>query len=288
MAKIMTQTEFIIKQIAKTNKKNYENYVVTRIWHRLNQTDIKFMTQQYVKLSSGYALTDLYFPQFNLHIEVDEPHHKKQQKLDIKRETNIIEATNHIIMRVTINDDIDFINQQIEEIILYITSMRIEKIKEGSFKPFDLAKEFDPNYHREKGYLAVKENPSFRLMLDACNCLGQNYQGLQKAWVMSKVFKKHSIWFPKLYENKDWDNRMSDDGSKLTEKCKDKSKQQSHFQHAINLVNQNVKQIIFPRYKDNLGFVLYRFRGIFEIDIKNSSIENGVIHQRIDTRIDIK
>lgn len=44
----MNKKEYIIRQIAKTNKKNYENYVVTRIFHLINRLDIKFVTQQYV------------------------------------------------------------------------------------------------------------------------------------------------------------------------------------------------------------------------------------------------
>ena len=50
-------------------------------------------------------------------------------------------------------------------------------------------------------------------------------------------------------------------------------------------MNDPVKRIVFPRSIDNLGFVLYRFKGVFETDIKKSSIEGGVIHRRIDTRI---
>ena len=70
----MTELKYIIKQISKTNKKNYENFVVTRIWHGLNCLDVKFVTQQYFKRPDGYALTDMFFPQFDLHIEIDEPH----------------------------------------------------------------------------------------------------------------------------------------------------------------------------------------------------------------------
>ena len=73
----MTKRDYIIRQIAKTNKKNYENYVVTRIYHLLNRTDLKFITQQYVNRPDGHALTDMYLPQLQLHIEIDESFHKK-------------------------------------------------------------------------------------------------------------------------------------------------------------------------------------------------------------------
>ena len=68
----MDKKEFLLRQIAKTNKKNYENYVVTRVIHQLDDLSIKVVTQQYVTRRSGRALTDLYFPQIGVHVEVDE------------------------------------------------------------------------------------------------------------------------------------------------------------------------------------------------------------------------
>ena len=45
----MTKKEYIKRQIARTNKKDYENYVVTRIIHKIDDLGVKFTTQQYVK-----------------------------------------------------------------------------------------------------------------------------------------------------------------------------------------------------------------------------------------------
>ena len=282
----MTELEYIIKQISKTNKKNFENYVVTRIWHGINKTDVKFTTQQFVNRPNGHALTDMFFPQFNLHIEIDEPFHNKQKELDLNRESDIIEATNHKIERVKITDDINFINKQIDNIIKGISTLRTKSIDENTFEPWDLEKEFNPEYHREKGYLDTKENPAFKTISHACNCLGQNYKdGSQRSYVKSKAYENHNIWFPKFYNNDKWDNWISDDGLTIMEKCKTKSKQKEHFD---SLMNSNVNRIVFPRSKDNLGFTLYRFKGIFKTDKENSSIENGIIHRRINNRIEIK
>ena len=282
----MTELEYIIKQISKTNKKNFENYVVTRIWHGINKTDVKFTTQQFVNRPNGHALTDMFFPQFNLHIEIDEPFHNKQKELDLNRESDIIEATNHKIKRVKITDDINFINKEIDSIIKEIIELRTKNIDENTFEPWDLEKEFNPEYHREKGYLDTKENPAFKTISHACNCLGQNYKdGSQRSYVKSKAYENHNIWFPKFYNNDKWDNWISDDGLTITEKCKTESKQKEHFD---SLMNSNVNRIVFPRSKDNLGFTLYRFKGIFKTDKENSSIENGIIHRRINNRIEIK
>lgn len=93
----------IYNQATRKNKnKKYEAYVVTRIIHLLNDFTIKFATQQYVTRPEGRALTDLYFPQFNLHIEVDEGHHFNSANIaaDKLREADIINATGHQIIRI--------------------------------------------------------------------------------------------------------------------------------------------------------------------------------------------
>ena len=44
----MDKLEFISRRLAKAENKKYEHYVVTRIWHLLDNTQIKLVTQQYV------------------------------------------------------------------------------------------------------------------------------------------------------------------------------------------------------------------------------------------------
>ena len=58
--------------------------------------------------------------------------------------------------------------------------------------------------------------------------------------------------------------------------------------HYYDLIDSPLKRIVFPRNIDNLGFILYKFKGIFETDKKNSSPENGMVYKRIATRIEIK
>ena len=57
-----------------TKDKEKENYVVNAIWQRLDDLNIKPVTQQYVHISKSnrYALIDLYFPQINYGVECDE------------------------------------------------------------------------------------------------------------------------------------------------------------------------------------------------------------------------
>lgn len=56
--------EYLIKTLSRTKRKDYENYVINAIWHKLNRLDVQPVTQQYIRRSDGkYALVDLYFPQ---------------------------------------------------------------------------------------------------------------------------------------------------------------------------------------------------------------------------------
>lgn len=61
----ISKAEFITRQFQRTHNKRFENYVLTRIWHGVNSTDVKMITQQYVIREDGCALLDAYFQQFN-------------------------------------------------------------------------------------------------------------------------------------------------------------------------------------------------------------------------------
>ncbi len=280
----LTKQEFIIRQIAKTNKKNFENYVVTRLVHSLNTDEVKFLTQQYVKRPNGHALTDMYLPQIKLHIEIDEPFHEKQLVNDLDRELDIINATNHEIRRIKITNSISELNNQIDGLTQYINSRISASKANGNFKPWNYGEEFDPNFWISKGELRVEDNPKFRTILDACNCMGQNTKSGYRAFYTSKQFENHHLWFPKFFENKEWDNSISDDGLTIKEICKISEKAENHYKRSMKY---DSLRIVFPKSIDNLGFRMYSFKGIFKTDLGASSVENGVIHRRVDTKINV-
>lgn len=91
---------YYVEQIRRTfhvkkNKKDfvvkkYENYVITALLHDERLRDLKPITQYYVPISdTNYALVDLYYPQINLVIEVDEPHHLDNKEADLERQKAI-------------------------------------------------------------------------------------------------------------------------------------------------------------------------------------------------------
>jgi very-short-patch-repair endonuclease len=279
----MDKKEYIIRQLGRTKNKKYEAYVVTRIIHLLNDFSIKFVTQQYVTRPEGRALTDLYFPLFGFHIEVDEGQHFNQANIEADeiREADIINATGHEILRIDVTKSFDDINTQIDTAVNKIKSMR----QESSFIPWDIDAEFDSATYIKRGYIDIKDNVAFKTIKDACNCFGHNYTGYQRA---GAAHPDHNImlWFPKLFPNGEWDNQISSDEEVITERNEDDKKAKQHVSsHVNNKEKHKHQRIVFAKVRGNLGDVLYRFRGQYQLDVKDSNEKTGLIWRRIKTRV---
>lgn len=276
----MDKLNYITKQLARTEKKRYEHYVISRIWHLLNDLDIKPITQQYIKRPSGRALTDLYFPQLKIHIEIDEKHHKHQIENDKIREKDIINATTHKILRVDVDRNIENINKQVDDIV---TTIKEQKRKNRSFIPWDIEKEQDSNTYIEKGYLDADEEVIFKKSVSALNCFGFNYKGFQRGGKQHKYEKNVLIWFPKTYKNKKWLNDISDDDVCIFEKASDVEIRKKHIEKYIN--SEVKTRIVFAQVRGPLGDIMYRFKGKYELDIKLTNYENGLVWRRVSTRV---
>lgn len=279
----MDKKEYVIRQLARTKNKKYEAYVVSRIIHLLNDFTIKFVTQQYVIRPEGRALTDLYFPQFGLHIEVDEQHHNHVQNIeaDKLREADIVNATKHQIIRIDVTKSFDEINHQIDVVV---GKIKFRKLL-GGFVPWDIDAEFDPETYIRKGYIDVADNVAFKTIKDACNCFGHNYTGYQRAGA-AHPDSDTLLWFPKLFPNGEWNNQISNDEEIITERNEDNEKAREHVKtHLENKGKYKHKRIVFARIQGNLGDILYRFRGLYELDTKNSNQNDGLIWTRKATRV---
>ncbi|HPN30761.1 MAG TPA: hypothetical protein PKY81_07375 [bacterium] len=286
----MDKLEFMVKQISKTNKKNRENYVITRIVHLLNDLEIKFITQQYViRPNNKRALMDMYFPQINFFIEINEEHHEKQIDQDKIRNLDIVNAINcepEEIIDVTkpVND----IHKQIDGVVSKIKE-KINKLKgEKKFIPWDLDNEFNPDTYIEKGYIDVEDKVSFYKISDIIKCFGEN-KSIQQGGVKHPKEKDVLLWWPKLYlndirpENIEWLNEISDDENTITEINKNPERAQAH----IELVKKEKEhiRIVFAKIKDALGDNMYRFKGKYELNINQSNFKNGLIWKRISSRV---
>lgn len=285
----MNKTEYIIRQLSKTNKKNFENYVVTRIWHKLDNINIKFVTQQYVKRPNGRALTDMYFPQINLHVEVDEGHHfddlGKQVIPDLIRDADIINATGSEPLRIQVcgnnryDLDIGLINKKIDEVVKVIE----DKFNKISDQIWDVESEYDPKTYIKKGYISSDENASFRTIADACNCFGNSYISVQRGFFKHPNEDKQ-LWFPKLYPNDDWINELSADEEIITMIKVQGNKE--FIQGKLNPDNPEYakevrERLTFAKVRSNLGDVMYRFKGVFKCDEAESKEKGYFVYKRV-------
>ncbi|MDP3183089.1 MAG: hypothetical protein Q8M54_09785 [Desulfobaccales bacterium] len=295
----MNKTDYIIRQIAKSYKKKYENYVITRIWHLLNNLNIKFVTQQHITRPTGRALTDMYFPQIQLHIEVDESQHFNadgtQVEQDIVREADIINATGHIIKRISIfaksiednveksvENNIENINQQIDEVVDFIQNEIKTKIDTETLHLWDIEAEYNPQTYIDRGSISVDDNVAFRTIAHACNCFGHDYAGYQKAFAKHAVEEK-MLWFPKLYENEEWENEISSDETEIRERYKLDHK--AYFDKAKSSPDNLKERITFARVRSNLGDVMYRFKGVYKFDVPASEYAGKIIYKRTSNQV---
>jgi very-short-patch-repair endonuclease len=278
----MNKLEFICRQLSRAENKTFEHYVVTRIWHLLNDTDLKFITQQYVVRPEGRALTDMYFPQLHKHIEIDEGHHKMQIQSDKIREADIINATGHEVLRVDATQSLEGINLTIDNIV---TQLKTAKINKVDFTPWDFEAEQNPATYISRGYIDLKDDVAFRTMVDAANCFGNTYKP-KGIWTGGAKHPKESgkfIWFPKLYKNGRWNNSISDDENTITEIYLDEKIAQQHVQKAIK--DAHIKRIVFARVKSPLGDIMYRFKGEYELDLERTNSTSGIVLKRINQRV---
>lgn len=274
----MKKTDYIIRQIKKSYNKKYENYVVTRIWHLINNLDIKFVTQQHVTKKEGRALTDMYFPQLQLHIEVDEPPHfgsnGKQVEHDVVRQKDIINATNHFVKRINCCGDINSINQQIDEVVAFIN----KKIELKNFTSWDIDAEHNPQTYIDKGSISVNEDVAFLKIFEACNCFGHKYKGFQQGFT-KHPHENRMIWFPKLYENKEWDNKINLLEDKIYEKRK--VDHIGYFEITKNTPDRLKERLVFARVRNNLGNIMYRFKGVYKLNLKESEAYGSCVYIRV-------
>lgn len=282
----MNHLEYIARQFSRTEKKTFEHYVVTRIWHQLDDIEIKFVTQQYVKRLGGIALTDMYFPQLKVHVEIDEGQHFDRDGVRILqdkiREADIINATAHLIKRIIIaGQTLIEVHKQISELVIFLKDL---KEQTTNFRKWDFEAERNPLTYINRGYIALEDDVAFKTMVDAANCFGNNYKrnGIWKGGAKHRENDK-DIWFPKLYENAKWNNSISEDDNEIREICKYEVDRNPHIHREKS--KANIKRIVFAKVISPLGDVMYRFKGLYEIDTEKTNYENGVVLKRIATRV---
>ena len=273
-----------------TKDKEMENYVVNAIWARLDDLNVKPVTQQYVRRPNGSALIDLYFPQINCGVECDEAYHKDNTLKDAAREIDLQTALSACsedgltIRRVDATLDADALHARIREIVCEIRQKVAEKGEQLS--PW-LEQEEEWRSIKERGILRTEDAYSFKTIADICQkCFGKdaNYR-IQRSFF--HVADDRMLWCPKLAielpdgskvaQSRGWINELSADWNVIIE---------HNDSGATPVKHPDKPRYTFAKSKDERGEDAYRFIGIFEWSETTPSGEH--IYKRMASDMKLK
>ena len=261
---------YVARSLSRGTHKKYETFIINEIYSRLNNPNLEIATQQHVVTKDGTKYIDLYFPQLKIAIEVDEPYHDEpnQKVLDKKREekiqqaileSTVVDLNKEIhIERIVLSEfsDISALFKRIDEVVSYINS----SIKESLV--WNFTEDEKTAEIKTRGYL--QRGDSFRIMPDIMRTFGVKWNGNGCGKCTYWLSDQYLIWSPTLSvegSNKDgWVNTISKDLTEIYETGTKKEKTRSGFERDRD--NQ-IKRIVFLKYKDALGYQRRRFLGVY-------------------------
>ena len=271
--------DYMTRLFAKISKKKTETYVISRIWHQLNDDRVKFVVQQYIRRTQDkYALADLYLPQLGIFVEINEPFHKNNIEIDRIRNEEISQVTHSKPIVIDCDNSIEEIHSQISEVVQQIKQAIIERGKR--FISWEGGSTLTAEYHRKKGYLKVDESEYVRTIDEAFAIFGAKakHRGFLRVAGASVPNKPNEIvWCPNS-GHRIWCNELSEDGLEIREYNRN---EQSRGEHVERYLSDNQRRVTFFREEDELGFRFYRFVGVFELNKEKSEKENKCVWERI-------
>lgn len=289
--------DYMARLLRSIENKKFESYAIQRIWHLLDNEDVQFVVQQYFKRNDKkYALTDLYLPQINLVVEIDEVQHAADRNkiLDAERTRDIKAINNAEVIRLPLYKNVEKdewyslseFNDNIFNVVAYIK----QKIKEqgGKFRPWIGEDAFSPEYYKKKGYLAVSENEYVKNIDDAAaifNTRAKHRGYLRAAGFAVPNKENYMVWLP-ASNNRLWNNQISEDGKFIFEYQKtDEEKRKKHVSDILKNPEEN--RITFFREKDKLGFNFYKFVGVFKLNVQETIKQNKCVWERCAERYEL-
>jgi very-short-patch-repair endonuclease len=189
----LTKDEYILRSLTKVSRKRWEYFVVSRILHRLDDPDIEFVTQQLVRRpDGGRALTDMYFPQFGIHVEIDEGQHftTEHQEADKHRTEDIVSVTQHQVHRIAAarrNIDGKFEPLPLSEIcratdhfVKKLQTLKAENLANGSFSKWDFEHQFETTASSRGGLHPPRQERTFQKASGCAAVLWLHWRRLPK------------------------------------------------------------------------------------------------------------
>lgn len=288
--------DYMARLFRSIENKKFESYAIQRIWHLLDNVNVKFVVQQYFKREDDkYALTDLYLPQINLVVEIDEGQHTtdKNMLLDAERSRDIQAVNNAEILRLPLKnaeEDKWYSIMEFNDNISKVVDRIRQKIDEqgDNFRPWEGDVAFLPEFYKKKGYLAVSENEYVK-NIDAAAAIFNTrakHRGYLRAAGFAVPNKENCmVWLP-ASNNRLWNNQISEDGKFIFEYQKtDEEKRKKHVSDILKNPEEN--RITFFREKDKLGFNFYKFVGVFKLNVQETKKQNKCVWERCAERYEL-
>lgn len=268
----------------RTNRKKYENYVVNAIYNRVGNSELVPVTQQFVrnpKDQRRYYLLDLYFPQLNYGIEVDEGHHlnPENKESDVIREQDIRSAISCDEGRISIFKEengktqmrsFDEIEQQINDQVEKIKEKIEEKIKTKGELKWETNEDLKNNVIN-KGEFSVSDNVDYRGITEIYNIIGHNAK--QLGWCFCKLNNKYFLWVPtlaikledgKIISSNNYENYLTEDHNEIIEY--DKTGKRLKNSPGDTGWDGEKKRVVFMKMRDRFGKNCIKFVGVFKAD----------------------
>lgn len=267
----MDKLEYVARSLSRGTNKVYETYVINAIYQKVNNPNLIIETQKEIKLENGYRpLIDLFLPQLNIAIEVDEGYHasEAQHNHDIWREKSINSQIskpcigNSILFERVIAHDVSLeeINTRIDEIVRLINS----KIESHTTPLVWKSKEELLEDIKKRGTIELDD--CFDSNVQIINLVyNRNYSGWQKATY-------RLLWFPVISDKDDdgtltsrasWQNFFNQTHSIIYERADNSSLNERKKEWALADEQNSIVRVVFVKDRDSFGKTRKRFAGVF-------------------------
>ena len=130
-----------------------------------------------------------------------------------------------------------------------------------------------------KGYLDASDDVAFTHIRDAAKCFGKASVQSQSGGFRHPREAGKLVWFPKLYANSTWRNRISDDEDTIWEIHESTEAARKHIDRELK--SGLPIRVVFARVRSPLGDVMYRFKGEYELDGSSTNYCDGLVWRRI-------
>ena len=298
----MQKLEYILNQFHRTWNKKRENYCIERIYNKLDNTNLKIVTQQMFRRSNGrIALADLFFSQLKLSVEIDEEFHRNNKGKDEERTEDILDRMKQFETIVPFepeelridagaNQTIESINNQIDIIVKKINN-RIAKLPELNWDSVNRTTE----EYIQQGCISAEENASFRTIWDVSKLFNKGYkEGCQRCWFDAvKGCKGITVWCPKVTVNADgyeiknkYDNEISIDAALIFESAKENNDE--FVSRYFSEPNSNEIRYVFPYYKTETGEYAYVFKGVYKLNLEKTKMHNKRVWEKFSDTLDLE